>query len=626
MIKIDKKKISVEDLSEIIKPGSRIFLSSGPATPLKILQSILASTKGNMTDLEFIQLAMCGESLSDTEKIKSKFRLKTFVVGENIGLEFTEGNVDFIPTNVAELPYLFVSGAVDVDVAIVQTSLPDKKGFLNLGMVNDISRLVIESAPLVIAEMNPEMPITNGSTAVEIEKFDYLLESDFPLLEYTVEAHDENFDRIGWYVSNLVEDGSTLALGAGLIFNAVASHLKKKKGLRICSHSISDWIIDLAESGSIARKSFFNRRAPILTTACLGTKRLYSFINKNPDVALMPLLQSSYQTLIPSIKNLVSVLNVKKIDLSGDLVLIKRNEFQIAGFDGKLNFAIAATQSRGGKAIVALPSEDENAQSNIVLNHRDFPGRVRSTLGAVRYVVTEYGAAYIFGKTVRERAIALIQIAHPRHREKLIEEAKASKLIYADQMYNVQNALNYPLSLEKSLKFKNNLEVVFRPIRASDEDMMRRLFYQFSSEARYMRYFSAIIAMPHVKMQPYVNIDYDKTLSLVGLVEHRGIERIIAECRYAYDPDEDEYEMAFVVDESFQGIGLGTFMLQYLFIIAAERKIERLVSYVLTENVKMISVLRNARLTPEEIMHETETKFVFYINEDRGLFQSLSGR
>lgn len=614
---IDQKKITIDDLTRLIKPGSRIFLSSGPVTPVKTLQGILDSNHGNMTDLEFIQLAMHGESIMDKEQIKSKFRLKTFIVGENIGLEVTRGNVDFIPTNVAELPYLFVSGAVDVDVAIVQTSLPDNKGFLNLGLVNDISRLVIEKAPLVIAEMNPDMPMTNGSTAVGIEKFDYLLESDRPLLEYTSREYNENHDRIGWNVSNLVEDGSTLALGAGRLFNAIAFHLKNKKNLRICSHSISDWIIDLSESGSIARRKFYDRRAPILTTACLGTKQLYNFIHNNPNVALMPLLQSSYQTLMPSIKNLVSVLNVSKIDLAGDSVLIQRSECQIAGFDGKLNFSIAATQSRGGKVIVALPSEDKYGQSNIVLNHRKLLGRVRSTLGAVRYVVTEYGVANIFGKTIRERAIALIQIANPKHREKLVEEAKAAKLIYADQMYNVRNALNYPRSLEKRMTFKNNLEIVFRPIRASDEDMMRRLFYQFSAEARYMRYFSPIIAMPHVKMQPYVNIDYKKTLSLVGMVQQRGIERIIAECRYAYDPDDDSYEMAFIVDENFQGRGLGTFMLKYLFDIATERKIEKLVSYVLPGNLKMISVFRNARITPEEILYNSETKFVFNLNEDQ---------
>lgn len=604
------KKIESEDLAGIVKPGNRIFVSSDPATPVKTLFAILDS---NIADLEFIQLATLGDHFSTQQDARSTFRLKTFRVGENIGMAFKGGHVDFVPTNMAEIPYLFVSGAVGVDVAIIQTSQPHGNGNLNLGVVNDLTGVVIANTPVVIAETNPNVPITSGSTDIRIDDVNHLLESDHPLYELKLGPNDEVFDKIGWHVANLIDNGSTISMGAGLIFDGIAKHLQDKKDLRIRSHVISDWVIGLCESGALVRRNFITRANPVAATACVGSKRLYDYTNNNPNFEILPLLQSSYQAALPRTQGLISVLNVQGIDVSGESVSISNVERQLAGFDAKLSFSLAATHSRGGKAIVALRSADCDGNSNIVISHNG--GHRRSTLGSTHYVVTEYGIANIFGKPIRERALAIIDIAHPDHREELIEKAKQAGCIYPDQAYNVRNVLNYPHTLQQAATFKKKGNIIFRPLKPSDEEMMRRFFYRQSSESSTMRYLAPRTTMRHGEVQPYIQIDYEKTLSVVAIAQQRGIESIVAECRYAYDQTNDEYEFAIAVDEDYQRLGIATLMLDLILSTAKSRGIKKIVGHVLGENESMFAVLKKTAMTPDVIGHGVQSKVIFDLTD-----------
>ncbi|MCU0849495.1 MAG: GNAT family N-acetyltransferase [Spirochaetes bacterium] len=603
----------MEKFCEIIKPGSRIFISGGPATPVHSIKYIYSTPHLNFQDLEIIQLATPTDFEFFNREKQSKFRFKTFSIGEKINMATQFGLLDIIPTTIAELPYLFLSGAVEIDVAIIQTSLPDNHGNLNLGTVNDINRIAIQKASIAIAEVNPNVPVTLGDTGIFLEQFDYVIESDEPLLEYLTPPFDETLNKIGEYISNLIEDGSTVSLSMGRLFDAVASHLHNKKGLKVWSHIVSDWIISLIESGAIINPEFSKREAPVVATSCIGTKKLYSYINNNHHIALLPLFNTTYQQAMQNLKKLVSVLNVNKIDITGDSVILSSKDLQLTGFDSKMNFALAATHSRDGKVIVGLRSQDQNGESNIVINHSISSIRHRCSLGTVRYVATEYGIANIFGKPIRERVLTMLEIAHPDHRQKLFDEAKANGLVFSDQIYIIENTFKYPYSLEKTASFKNDLPVKFRPIKPSDEDKMRRLFYQFSDEAKYLRYFSAIRTMSHKEMQRYVNVDYEQDLSIVGIIQERGTERIIAECRYSYYKNENIYETAFIVDEEFQGIGIATFMLDYLLLIAKERGLERLSAYVLARNDKMISIFEKSRISPRVIDDGDKLRYDFYL-------------
>jgi GNAT superfamily N-acetyltransferase len=252
-----------------------------------------------------------------------------------------------------------------------------------------------------------------------------------------------------------------------------------------------------------------------------------------------------------------------------------------------------------GKVIFALRSVDKQGESNIVFEHKKDRDRLRSTLGAARYIVTEFGVANLFGKSIRERAIAMIDIAHPDHRETLFKQAKEGGYLFHDQIYLSKNIVDYPEKLETIKTFKDGLELKIRPIRPSDEDGMRRLFYNFSDESKYLRYFTTVRTMPHQNMQKYIQVDYKKSLSIVAVLQIGHSERIIAEARYA-SQDGKRYEMAFLVDESFHGKGIGSFLVNYLIQIAKETGIKTLYADVLRQNEKMLTVFDKASVVPKK--------------------------
>ena len=589
------KMISTDQVLEKLKPGQKIFATSGVAAPGKVLSAIAQSDASNIRDLEIIQLITLGKYLTSPNESR-QYRLKTFNIGESISKDIADGKVDFIPANLMELPYIFLSGAVAVDVAIILTSPPDDKGFVSLGVAVDVANIVIKQASLVIAEINPNMPVTHGETVIHLSSVDFIVESDLPLIERENKPYDEIMDRIGWNISNLIEDGATVALHVGRIFNAVADHLKQKKNLGILTHVVSDWAIDLIESGAISLDRSRYTGGLITSCYCYGSRALYDYVNRNPIFEFYPIARLSNPFVVRRIKSLIGIMNVKKIDISGELVIFHSGDNLLTGYESKLGFAMAATISKNGKAIVALNSVDKEGRSNIVIRHAWETDNTHSTLGVVKYIVTEYGVANLFGKSIRERVLAMIDIAHPDHRESLLEQAKAMNYVYADQIYIARHAAQYPAMLETRKSLKDRLEVKIRPIKPSDEDMMRQLFYNFSDESKYFRYFANKPVMPHKEMQKYVNIDYQDTLSIVAIVEKGRNERIIAEARYAYGKQEGAHEVAFIVDEDFQGKGVATFMLNYLIKIARNRGIGEFIAYVLPRNEAMLKVFEKAKV------------------------------
>jgi acyl-CoA hydrolase/predicted GNAT family acetyltransferase len=590
-----QKLISTDDLLKIIKPGNRIFLSSGAAIPSRSVTAIINSDNSNIQDLELVHLLTLGEHLSKHSDRNQNYRLKTFNIGESISREFNQGRVDFIPANLMEIPLLLKSGAVGIDIAIVTVSPPDNNGYMSLGIAVDVSNIAVQKAPIVVAEVNPAMPVTYGETLIHINQVHYIIESSLPILERPWKMWDAQQEKMGWHISNLIEDGSTVVLHAGRLFDAVASHLKTKKNLGIYTNVISDWAIDLVESGAVPFNRSRFRGGQITTSYCYGTRELYDYVNRNPIVECYPIARLVNPSVIQRMPNVVSIMNVKKIDLSGESVIFHSGDNLLTGYESKFIFAMGAAMAKRGKTIITLRSVDIEGKSNIVLSLDKEKEHVRATLGIARYVVTEYGIANLFGKSIRERVLSLIDIARPDHREFLLEEAKRLGFVYKDQIYVVKNVKNYPVEYETVKTFKDGLEVRFRPIKPSDEDMMRRLFYQFSDESKYLRYFVRVSTMPHKEMQKYVNIDYINVVSIVGLITRNRQEEIIAEGRYAYYPQEKIHELAFIVEEEFQGKGIATFMTEYLIKIAKERGLKALCANVLPENKKMLNVFEKIK-------------------------------
>jgi len=468
---------------------------------------------------------------------------------------------------------------------------------MSLGVAIDVASTVIKNASIVIAEVNPNMPVTYGETSIHIDQVDYILQSNHPLLERERKPFNNVQERIGWHVSNLIQDGSTVVLHVGKIFDAIAMHLMSKKNLGILTNVVSDWVIDLVKAGAISVDRKKESGGQISTSYCYGTKELYDFVDRNQLFGFYPIARLANPLFLKDIPRLISIMNVEKIDITAARVLVYSGDDLISGYESKFNFAAGTAFSGSGKVIFVLNSVDKNGESNIVLSFDRDNNRVKSTLSAARYVVTEFGVASLFGKSIRERALSLIEIAHPEHRERLFNEAKKEGYIYPDQIYK-SIAANYPYKLETVKTFKDGLELKIRPIKASDEDMMRRLFYKFSDESKYYRYFTHVKVMPHKNMQKYLSVDYENILSIVAVHQQGNIERIVAEARYAVYPDEDAYEMAFLVDEDYQGKGIATFMANYLIKIAKERGIKKLKASVLSQNQKMLQVFEKVSVKP----------------------------
>ncbi|HOP63215.1 MAG TPA: GNAT family N-acetyltransferase [Spirochaetota bacterium] len=594
---LNSKIIEMGSFIEMIQPGNKIFLTSGPAIPQLVTRELTSSEKLRNFDLEIIQLFSLGFFLNSSPCVAQNYRLKTFRSGETISENICEGGEDFIPANLVEIPYIFGTKALEIDIAVISTSPPDRRGFMSLGVAIDVAATVIKNASIVIAEVNPNVPVTYGETSIHVDQIDYAIMSEEPLLERERKPFNPVQERIGWHVSNLIQDGSTVVLHVGRIFEAIAVHLMAKRNLGVLTNVVSDWIIDLVEAGAVSVDRRRESGGQISTSYCYGSKELYDYVDHNQLFGFYPVAKLANPLYIKDIPKLISIMNVEKIDITAARTLVYSGDDLISGYESKFNFAAGAAFSGSGKVIFVLNSIDQNGESNIVISFDRDNERVRSTLSAARYIVTEYGVASLFGKSIRERALSLIEIAHPDHRETLFNRAKEQGYIYPDQIYR-SIAANYPTRLETVKTFKDGLELKIRPVKASDEDMMRRLFYKFSDESKYYRYFTHVRVMPHKNMQKYLSVDYDKIVSVVAVQQTGNFDRIVAEARYAAYPSGDAYEMAFLVDEEYQGRGIATFMANYLIKIARERGIKKLVASVLSQNRKMLQVFDKLSVKP----------------------------
>ena len=593
------KLITVEAFLDLVRPGSRLFLSSEPASPLHTINALISSNKMNLMDLELVQLMTIGSFLTPDSCELLHFRLKTFHIGESLSREVCYGTFDYIPAGIIDIPKIFERNILDIDIAVIALSPPDEEGFMSPGIAVDVAAIAATKATVVVAEINPNMPFTVTDSLIHIDDVDYIIESDLPLTGRPARAYDDVSGRIGWNISNLIDDGSTVVMHVGSVFDALASHLNQKKNLSVLTNVVSDWVIDLIEENVLTPDPVHGGFA-VITNSCYGTRRLYDYVHRNPLIRFVSLDYHNPTSNISHLKNLVSILNVEKTDISCNTVRFHARDNILSGYPSKFHFALVSSQLGEGRVICALRSVDREGNSSIVISLENETERVRSTMGIVQYVVTEYGIASLFGKSIRERVMALIDIAHPSHREELLTQAKETGYVYQDQIYVTGNAVNYPENLETVKTFRTGLEVKFRPIKPTDEDMLRRQFYTFSDSSRYMRYFTAMRVMPHKNMQKYVNIDYEKTLSIVGLINEGGRERIIAEGRYAWYEYDKTYEMGFAVNEEFQGMGIASFLLNYLIKIAAERGIKKLSASVLPENRAMLRVFDRADPAPRK--------------------------
>ena len=584
-----KKVVSPGDVLKKIEPGMNIFIGTGAAEPRTLVNCLMHAKGYGLQDLTLIQLVSFGDAISYKALQSKRYRLKTFFSGWVSAEAISAGQVDLVPSRFSAIPLLMKEGQIPIDIAFVQITPPNRAGYCSLGVGVDVARRAMAQADLVVGEVNHEIPFTFGDTFVPFDAFDMIIESIDPPFYFPRFPVDPVFDKLAATVASVIEDGSCLAFTFGPIFEALPKHLADKKDLGIHTPFFTDALMELVKSGAVSnrKKGLFKGRS--LTAYALGSRELMQFLDKNPIVEFQSIDKVFNPMEIGQNHRFVLIIPARRVDLSGRVTLHNSKGNVTAGPGQMADFFNGAEISQGGYTIIALPSQNRQGTPNIRLSVEDSPDLL-SLPESIDLVATEQGIAHLRGKTLRERAQALIEIAHPEDRPELVEGAKKINILYKDQIFLADSTRFYPADIETRHMFKNNINIRFRAIKPSDEDQMRRLFYRFSDKAIYYRYFSPIKTMPHEKTQEYVNVDYRDVLSIVALVGEPGQQTIIAEARFAKHQNKPLVDIAFVVDEAYQGYGIATYLYQMLARLAKDRGAQGMTADVLASNRAMLKV------------------------------------
>ena len=570
-----------------------IFLGTGISEPRTLVKHLMRSDHPRLVDLELIQLVNFSDTISLETLDSHKYRLKTFSSGNMVNKAIDRGLVDLIPTRFKRLHRLFGSGRIQVDAAFVQITPPDESGNASLGVSIDVARAAMEQASFVAGEINTRIPRVLGDTVVNLSEFDMLIESQDDPIYFKRWETSPAFDRIADRIALMIPDKSCIAFSIGPLFESLGKKLTRKHHLGIHSPVFTDALMELVKSGAVTNvyKGIF--RGKSIASYAFGSPDLMAWLDQNHRVEFQGIQTVFDPANIGKNNRFVAVIPARKVDLSGRIVLHHAKGSVISGPMELMDSFSGSQISRGGQAIFGLPSRNLMNQSNIRFSIAQY----KSQLGfqdCIDMVVTEYGVAMLNGLSIRERAQALIEVAHPDDRMELFNTAKREKMLYPDQVFLKESSCLYPDDIYKQQVFKYGISIRFRPIKPSDEEQMRRLFYRFSDEAIYYRYFSCITSMPHSKMQEYVNVNWTDTMSIVGLVGEPGEGVLVAEARYLLDKSGQKAEIALIVDEAHSNLGIATYMVNLLIDLGRERNVDVFTAEVLFSNSKIMRVFKKA--------------------------------
>jgi acyl-CoA hydrolase/GNAT superfamily N-acetyltransferase len=593
-----EKSLPEERVFEHIRRGDRIFIGTGCGEPRYLVEALTDYVRANpkaFFDAEILHICFGTAPYAD-EKFKRNFRLNSFYVGDQIRGAVNRGAADYTPIFMSEVPGFLYQRIIPVDVALIQTSLPDHHGYLQLGINVDIVKAAVEMATLVIAQVNSQMPRVQGDGFVHIQDVDFIVPHEAPLLEYNEEADDEIARQIGKHVSRLIQDGDTIQVGLGSIPNAIVSSLEGKRHLGIHTELLGDGLVNLMEKGVADNTRKQIDRGKSVASFCMGKKKTYDFIDDNYSVELRTIDYTNNPMVIARHPNMVAINSALEVDLTGQATAESIGRTIYSGVGGQADFMRGAALSRNGKTILVLPSTAKgDALSRIVPFLKEGTGFTLHR-GDVQYVVTEYGIAYLKGKSLRERAMELIAIAHPRFRQGLIDEAKRSSLIYKDQAFVSGKRGEYPENLEAFRTTRKGMEILLRPAKISDEQLLKDFFHRFSDESLYRRFFSMRQDLPHELLQKFVVVDYTQQMVILAVIQQKRKEEIIGVGQYWIQEELHTANVAFAVRDDYQNKGIGYEIFQYLYHLAKRQGLLGFTAEVLMENRPMMRLCRKMGL------------------------------
>jgi acyl-CoA hydrolase/RimJ/RimL family protein N-acetyltransferase len=568
------RQVSAAEGVSVVRPGDTVFVGSACATPRSLVDALEQLKRPGVVLVHFLT-----DRVGTGDPPHTNYRHRVFYVGRDVRALRESGRVEYLPLALGDVPRLFHNGQIPLDVAMVQVAPPEPDGTCSLGISVDVTKAAALAARTVIAEVNPAMPRTAGDSRIPLDRIAHFVAVESPVVEYLHDPAGEVAEQIARYVARLIDDRSTLQIGLGRVPNEMLAHLTNRRDLAIHSDVITEPVVDLVADGVIS--------GPVVTSWAMGTRRLYDLVDDDPRFAFHPVEYVCDPAIIASNDRMVSVTQAFTIDLTGQASTESLDGELYGGVSTGPAFHRGALKSSGGMAIVCLASRTPEGRSAISLD-LGAGEAVAIPRADVHWVITEYGTAYLFGRSLAERAVALIEIAHPDVRSALLDAAIERGLVGPKQELRSRTA--YPVAEMRDMRLRDGRELRVRPTRTSDTGAMQELFYRLNEEDVYTRFFQKLTSLTDTAAQHLCSVDYEEEMAFAAVVGPSARERIIASSCYYLNPATGLAEVAYMVDPEWQGLGLGGIMHARLVEYARQHGARGLTADVQAGNSRMMRV------------------------------------
>ena len=570
--------VSAEEAVSVVRPGDKVFVGSACATPRSLVEALERLSRPGVVLVHFLT-----DRVGTGDPPRTRYRHRVFYVGRDVRALGESGWVDYLPLSLADVPKLFRNGQIQLDVAMIQVAPPDPDGTCSLGISVDVTKAAALTARTVIAEVNPAMPRTAGDSRIPASRIARFVAVETPVVEYLHDPVGEAAEQIARYVARLVDDRSTLQVGLGRVPNQMLAHLTNRRGLAIHSDVITEPVADLVAAGVIT--------GPVVASWAMGTRRLYDLVDDDPHFAFHPVEYVCDPVVIAGNERMVSVTQAFAVDLTGQVCTESLDGVLYGGVSTGPAFHRGALASPGGMAIVCLASRTPQGRSAIRLDLGPAEP-VAIPRADVHWVITEYGTAYLFGQSLAERAVALIEIAHPGARKSLLEAAIDRGLVGPKQQLRSRRA--YPVAEVRDVRLRDGRQVCVRPTRTSDSGAMQELFHRLPEEDVESRFLQKLSSLTNTVAQYLCSVDYEQEMAFAAVAGPSERERIVAASSYYLSPATGLAEVAYMVDPEWQGAGLAGLLHARMFEYARGRGVRGFRADVLVGNTRMMRVFKGA--------------------------------